>query len=226
MVILLVILTVMLFFLLNWLIHHKGAEDTAAARVPEPAPVPQLTDPAIVAGFQVQGEMAYHPGHAWAFVEGPASTRVGVDDFAARLVGKVDRIDLPEPGDTLTQGEPAWVLHSGGRKATMLSPVSGEVIEVNPAARENTGALGEAPYRDGWLMRVRTRSPRTNLNNLLTGELVTKWMETVAMRLRTSLSDGMAVSYPDGGRAVDDIGALVPDEKWNSVTEEFFLTKD
>ncbi len=226
MVVLLVVLTITLFVFLNWVINHSA--DTAPVSVSETAKTTealQLAKPSVVAGFQVQREMAYHPGHAWAFVEGPAKARVGMDDFAHRMVGEADRIDLPKPGDKVVQGEPAWVVHHGDRKAAILSPVSGEVIAVNPRAKEDAGTLAEAPYGDGWLLTVRTHSLRANMSNLLKGDFVAKWMETLVARLRMELSDGSTVTYADGGDAVPDICRLVSDDQWKGMVKEFFLTE-
>lgn len=226
MVVVLVILTIVLFLLIDWLIAHRTEhEPVAAIESSGTSWSPHLSDPAYVAGFKVQGEMAYHPGHAWAYVEGPARARVGMDDFAHRLIGKADRIELPKPGDWVVQGEPAWKLYHGDRSAAMLAPVTGEVIEVNPRALNAAGNIADAPYEDGWLFRVRAHSLRANLNNLLQGDVVSKWVETVAAQLRMRMSPGFAVAMPDGGTAMSNICELIPDEQWNDVVKESFLTE-
>ena len=225
MVAVLVVITICLFCLLEWISKQETETGTVSAKGTEKAAwPPELSEPAYVGGFKVQREMAYHPGHAWAFLEGPARVRVGMDDFAHRLVGKVDKLDLPKAGDLVEQGEAAWTLHHGGRKAEMLSPVTGEVIEVNAKALECMKDGTDLPYTESWLFRVRTRAPRANMNNLLRGDLVAKWMETIAGGLRVRMNPGLAVSFPDGGPAVKDIGALIPDEQWSEVVREFLLT--
>ena len=226
MVVMMAILTIALFLLIDWLIGHEEAPSSVLshAAAEETRPL-TLSKPACVGGFQVQPEMAYHPGHAWALMEAPAQARVGMDDFAHRLVGKVDAIELPKPGDWLVQGEPAWTLHHGDRTAVMLSPVTGEVLEVNPQAQADASALASAPYADGWLLKVRSQAPRANLNNLLTGDLMMKWMEMVSATMRMRLSPGMAVSYPDGGKAVPDICSLVAPDQWKGFVKEYFLTE-
>jgi hypothetical protein len=54
--------------------------------------------PTIVAGFDVPENRHYHQGHTWALQESLTLVRVGIDDFGARLVGRVDEIVLPKRG--------------------------------------------------------------------------------------------------------------------------------
>src|SRR5271167_2435036 len=54
--------------------------------------------PAIVGGFELPENRRYHQGHTWALQESPTLVRVGMDDFAARLAGKIDEISLPKRG--------------------------------------------------------------------------------------------------------------------------------
>mgnify|MGYP001195801912 CR=1 FL=1 len=108
MVVLLVVLTIVLFLVAEWLFAaEKEGSEVLAMHEEKSAWPPNLADPARVAGFLVQDEMAFHPGHAWAYAEGPARARVGMDDFARRMIGKVDKIELPEVGSRVVQGQPA-----------------------------------------------------------------------------------------------------------------------
>jgi len=77
-------------------------------------------------------------------------------------------------------------------------------------------------------MLVRADALRANLNNLLSGRLVRHWLEDVSARLRVILHGdrgaGIGFSFPDGGTAVEDIGSLLSDEKWDDAIREFLLT--
>jgi len=88
MVIIAVVLTLAICLLADWWLQRR---ERAGAAVPSPStrprPLPALDPPAHAGGFRLQEEMAYHPGHAWAFVEGPDQVRIGVDDFARCLLG-------------------------------------------------------------------------------------------------------------------------------------------
>jgi glycine cleavage system H protein len=177
-----------------------------------------------VGGFGVQKEMAYHPGHTWAAPEGPERVRVGVDDFARRLVGDIRDVELPSVGDRVVQGQKGWTLLGNGHRAPLLSPVTGRVVDVNPLVEDRPEVVRSDPYGKGWLMVVRTNSLRVNLNNLLMGDLVRRWMEDTCARLRSWSTGGLSLSFADGGTAVEDLSAGLADAEWGDLVREFLLT--
>lgn len=225
MVIIAVVLTLAVCLLIDWLLqrHKQPQIEAAPSRTAYPL---VLAPPVYAGGFQIQEEMVYHPGHAWALVEGPNRVRIGVDDFSRRLLGKTGRIDLPAIGTRVQQGRQAWTFHRSERRASMLSPLSGEIIEVNSRVLENPDLVQKDPYGEGWLFAVRAADLRTNLNNLLSGRLVHRWLEEVSSRLRSRLhGSSVGLSFPDGGAAIEDLSALVPNEEWPGVVREFLLTE-
>ncbi len=224
MVVILVAITLTLLVLADWLLRRKGdhSGDVVTARLPDSKPI-RLVEPLSAGGFHVQPEMSYHLGHAWALVDGPSRARVGIDEFAAKLVGEADHIDLPKPGDRIVQGDPVWVLHHGDRQATMLSPVTGEVVAVNPLVNEHKVSLSSEPYTQGWLLSVRVPDFRRDQTNLLHGDLPLRWMELVSAQLRSRLKSGVALSFRDGGKDTDSVCDMVDDAQWNDVVHEFLL---
>lgn len=224
MVVILVAITFSLFLLADWLLRRSGERDSEAAptQVPESKPI-RLVKPLCAGGFHVQPEMCYHLGHAWAHLDGPRRARVGIDEFAAKLVGEADYIELPKPGDKIVQGDPAWILHHGDRQATMLSPVTGEVVAVNPLVNEHKVSLSNDPYTQGWLLRVRVADFRRDQSNLLHGDLPLKWMELASARLCSKLNKGFELSFPEGGTAADGVCDMVDEAQWNDVVHEFLL---
>ncbi len=81
----------------------------------------------VVGGFKAPAHLAYHPGHTWAMKESRQLVRIGLDDFAARLVGQIDQIDLPARGRWLRQGERGWTIGRGSHRFEMLSPIEGDI---------------------------------------------------------------------------------------------------
>ena len=61
--------------------------------------------PGLMGGFTFPENLRYHPGHTWALSESPSLVRVGMDDFASKLIGKVDRMTLPQRGQWIRQGQ-------------------------------------------------------------------------------------------------------------------------
>ena len=226
MVVALVLLTFLICFMIDWMLRRSETRRAASpSSVPQPTPQRSLLPPIYVGGFRIQEEMAFHPGHAWAAAEAPSLVRVGVDDFAGKLIGGIDGISVPEVGESLVQGRDAWSLRRGDRLATLLSPVTGRVVEVNPLVRERPEVVRADPYGQGWLLVVRADDLKASLNNLLSGNLIQRWMEDVCARLRLNLGGGMSLSFPDGGTAVDDLSQHLDVAKWQALVREFLLTE-
>lgn len=172
----------------------------------------------------------FHPGHAWAR-EVPAddSVLVGWDDLARRVIGPPDEIRLPDPGTRVRLGQPAWSLSADGGTVEMLSPVEGEVLEVNPALAAQPDILTRDPYGDGWLMRVRPDSRVALRRNLLSGPPARDWMRWAEERLGALLApEGvdaeLATTLADGGMPTLGLGRAFAPERWVDVARELLLT--
>jgi len=179
----------------------------------------------VVEWFTLGENLYYHQGHTWANPEGANAVRVGVDDFAQKLVGKVDAVELPPVGAHLFQGEIGWKFRVGEKLVELLSPVEGEVVAINEEARKSPELLNRDPYGRGWLMLVKLSSMKSNLRNLLSGALASAWMEQTVADLRRRLSGNLGVVLQDGGVPISGIARSISPDAWVEVTREFFLTK-
>ncbi|MBU2549100.1 MAG: glycine cleavage system protein H [Proteobacteria bacterium] len=176
-------------------------------------------------GFEVAMNYYYHPGHAWARIEYGGRIRVGLDDFAQRLVGSVDEFDLPKLGTVVRKGRPSVALRRDRLRAETLSPVEGVVVARNPKVLKRAQTAHEAPYGEGWLMVIEPVGLRTGLKHLMFEEQSLAWMEAEASRLGSILADNCGYRMAaTGGRAVDDIYGQVPEIGWDRLVHEFLLT--
>jgi glycine cleavage system H lipoate-binding protein len=137
----------------------------------------------VVSGFSLAANYYYHIGHAWARVEYGGRVRVGLDDFASRLFGPFDQVDLPKMGYVLRQGEPGFGLVRGSLRAECLCPVEGVVVALNPKVSDQPGSLTAAPYDDGWLMVVEPVKLLSRLRNLFFEDESRVWLEDETARL-------------------------------------------
>jgi glycine cleavage system H lipoate-binding protein len=180
--------------------------------------------PNLIGGFSVPDNLRYHPGHTWALSESPNLVRIGMDDFATKLAGKVEQVILPQRGQWIRQGQKVWSLIRNGVKIDMVSPIEGSVADVNDAVANDPAMLGRDPYGEGWLVTVQSPDAKTNFRNLLGGALARWWTEESSMRLQRLMPNALGALAQDGGVALDDVAATLPDEQWAKVTREFFLT--
>lgn len=179
----------------------------------------------IAAWFEVPENFYFHRGHTWAFPEQNDVYRVGMDDFANRLIGPADRLELPSPGEALEPGEPAWRVHVDGQSIDLLAPLQGEVVEVNPLVLSDPGLLSADPYGDGWLLKVRAARAGSVLKNLLTAGLASSWMEDSIRRLNRWMGQDLGVVLQDGGLPVHGFARQLAGEKWAEMASELLLTE-
>jgi len=197
----------------------RAARAVVALAEPEEASFPMN----IVGGFKLPAGLSYHSGHAWAAKESRNIVRIGLDDFAVRLLGKADELELPARGRWLRQGEKGWTLARGSHRFEMLSPIEGEVVDVNPEVLKDPSIIRKDPYGLGWLVAVNSPAVDSNLKNLLRGRIAQRWMEESVATLQTHFSPSTGVYLQDGGHAIPDLLSLLPEERWDKVVRELFL---
>ncbi|HMD17359.1 MAG TPA: glycine cleavage system protein H [Terriglobales bacterium] len=188
------------------------------------AAVPRL-QPALVGGFAVPENLRYHPGHTWALSESPNLVRVGMDDFASKLTGKLESITLPQRGQWIRQGQKMCTLYRDDVAVDMVSPIEGSVSDINQALIKDPKLALRDPYGEGWLVTVQAPDAKTSFKNLFGGPLARWWTEESASRLqrRMPLATAGALAQ-DGGVAMNDLSAQIPDQEWLPLAKEFFLS--
>lgn len=220
MVVLLVIATFLMFVIID-LVRERRA---SAALLEEGETVHaalQEMEPSWVSGFQLKPALAYHPGHLWVHRVSKDQGYVGLDDFARRLVGPKAHIASFEKGTHLSQGGRAATVQHNGDTASLLSPVSGEIIGVNPRLKKEPDLPFRDPYGSGWLFKVRSPKLFAELPNLLNGSLASRWMQDTGERFRHQLMLAHGSVIQDGGDPVEDISAQLSDAEWRRFAGEF-----
>jgi glycine cleavage system H protein len=167
-----------------------------------------------------------HPGHAWVRMTEDGDVLVGIDDFAQNLVGTVEGVELPKLLRSIEQGQTAWKVKHRKRVVPFVSPVSGRVIQKNEMVLRNPMLINSSPYGDGWLMRIRPRKLRSEVNNLLTGRAFSHFIEQAKEQLVSIFSTTPALMYQDGGVLMKDLAERVSDDEWNLLAKEFFLADE
>ncbi len=199
--------------------HAATAHAAARERTPAPPARPPLAGPT---WFQVPAGIHLHPGHTWARLEPDGLVAVGADDFAHKLVG-VAKVGLPELGDHVAQGEPAFSIGDGEKDVAMLAPVEGTVVAVNAMVREKPDGLDD-PYGAGWLFKVKPPKLAANLRQLLTDGPARRYMEEAESRIAMRLSPELGRVLQDGGLPVHGIARALAGDEWDGLARQFFLT--
>jgi glycine cleavage system H protein len=103
-------------------------------------------------------DLLYHPEHDWARVSDGEAT-FGITWFAQDSLGEVVFLDPPAVGSTVSKDSPYTEVESVKAVSDVISPLSGEIIEVNQMLADKPETINEDPYGDGWLVKVRLSDP-------------------------------------------------------------------
>lgn len=110
-------------------------------------------------------DLRYHPAHDWARVDGDVAT-LGITWYAQDSLGELVHYEPPDVGATLAKESVYGEVESVKAVSDLISPLSGEVLEINQKAVDEPDAVNEDPYGEGWLVRIQTSDP-TELDGLL-----------------------------------------------------------
>ena len=107
-------------------------------------------------------DLRFSEAHVWVRAEDPANdvVAIGLSDFGQRLLGDILCVDLPKVGDRVSTGAPAAWLDSYRRSFDLLSPVTGEVVEVAESLVRDPGRINAYPYARAGILKVRVGNPR------------------------------------------------------------------
>lgn len=108
--------------------------------------------------FDYPDDLKYLDSHEYARLEGEIAT-IGITAFAVDQLGDIVFLELPEVGDALEKGEKFGTVESVKAVEDLNSPVTGTVVERNDPLLDAPEQLGEDPYGEAWLLKVRVNDP-------------------------------------------------------------------
>lgn len=103
--------------------------------------------------------------HEWIELDGEIAT-VGITDYAQSQLGDIVFVEVPEEGKEVAKGDDAAVVESVKAASDVYAPVSGTVIEGNPALEDSPALVNEDPEGDGWFFKM-TLSDTSELDGLM-----------------------------------------------------------
>jgi glycine cleavage system H protein len=103
-------------------------------------------------------ELKYHREHDWARIDGDEAT-LGITWFAQDALGELVHFEAPDAGSTVAKDAAYGEVESVKAVSDVISPLSGEVLEINQKVVEAPETVNEDPYGDGWLIRIRLSEP-------------------------------------------------------------------
>jgi glycine cleavage system H protein len=177
-------------------------------------------EPVLSGWFRMPETARFHPGHTWAAPAGAGRLRLGLDDFAQKVLGSPAAVALPAVGARLQRGEPGWSLDVAGRRFDLPAPVAGRVVARNEAAVREPGLINGDPYGAGWLLEVEPARFGSGLRSLLRGRSARAWLGRAEDALRLRMNPEVGAVLQDGGVPVPGIARALSEERWDELARE------
>lgn len=224
MVFLLVVLTVILLLVADYMLHRREAPDLARepryAKAPRREPAPDEVAPGAFVG----------PGHAWLRLEKSGLVTLGADRLAPLVLGDPNQVFVRAARSEVRRGEPLVELRSRDRSLHLAAPVDGTIVEVNRKVTADPSRVASDPFGEGWLVKLAPSNLGAQIKSLFVGEEAVAWMRQELRRLRDTLAllsgwttgvEG-ATRLADGGLPMRGLAdALSPDD-WEKLQRKFF----
>ena len=175
--------------------------------------------------FAIPGGVFISQGHCWVSMEQDGNTKVGIDDFAKKLIGKIDGIEFPNLGMVVKCGQPLFTVKQGNKSITFNSPVSGKVIKISKPLQYDIELLNVTPYDSNWICEIDAEDIDTELKNLKIGKTaVSLYQDDIEHFIdlrKKSLKPAKEGEYENGEIYIGELETL-DEPNWNKVSSEFF----
>lgn len=108
--------------------------------------------------MNIPGTLRYTKEHEWLRTEGEIGV-VGITDYAQGELGDIVFVELPETGKKVESGKSFGTIEAVKAVSDLYAPVSGEIVEVNAALKDNPEVVNKDPYGAGWMVKIRIADP-------------------------------------------------------------------
>jgi len=134
--------------------------------------------------YNVPAGVFISSGHTWVNIELNGMVRIGIDDFAQKIIGQIDEVGLPKEGQNVKKGDSLFSIKQGSRTVTIPSPISGKIISVNTELIDYVELIKTNPYERGWICCIEPTNLTGDLRSLLIGADAVSWYQKEIDRFR------------------------------------------
>ena len=154
-----------------------------------------------IRGFTFHPSVYYLPNHVWVKIEKDNEVKVGLDDFATKLLGEITKVLTPK------EHEDADVIKIEQRQKSFKIPVNrlGKVVKTNADVLANPESVIKDPYNKGWLFTIESSNIFDNLKDAHKGPDAKKWFVKEIDSLQETIQQECGVTIADGGELVTDV---------------------
>ncbi|HKI79016.1 MAG TPA: response regulator [Ignavibacteriaceae bacterium] len=180
--------------------------------------------------FSIPGGVFISNGHCWAGMDQEGTVKVGIDDFARKLIGRIDDFEFPNLGMTVKKGQPLFSVKQGQKTITFNSPVSGQVKRINSHLKEEIESLSVTPYDSNWICIIDADNMDNEIKELKIGNAAVSFYQDDIENFRVALKGAKRVDKPKAEITGDEfyIGELenLEANDWNKMVQDFFIRRN
>lgn len=174
--------------------------------------------------FMIPGGVFISEGHCWASINDEGLVKVGLDDFARKLIGKVEAIEFPNLGLSVKKGQPLFTVKQKNRIVTFNSPLSGKVKEINKPLSVELESIEISPYENNWICQIDADELDSEISDLKIGKAAVTFYEGDIERLQSVKKKIKTGSEEDETISTLYVGEMekLDDVSWKRYCKEFF----
>lgn len=117
------------------------------------------------------------PSHSWVSLKMNGIVQVGIDDFAQKILGPIEEIELPKAGQRIKKGAPLFSIKKGTHRLSIPSPISGTVVSQNSELPGHMDYLQMKPYELGWICTIEPSNLPEDFQSLIIGADSVGWYQ-------------------------------------------------
>jgi glycine cleavage system H protein len=130
-----------------------------------------------IEGYDMPDDLHYHKDHAWVKIQDDGTVKVGMNDFYQKSAGDTTYVDLPFEDDEVSMGETCGKIQSAKWVGKFVSPLSGEVTQVNEELEDDCSLINKDPYGEGWIMVIKPSNMEEERKELYHGDAMVEWIK-------------------------------------------------
>ena len=177
--------------------------------------------------FLIPGGVFIAEGHTWMSIDQGGTVLVGLDDFARKVIGKIDSIEFPNLGMHVQRGKTLFSIIQDNRVIPFKSPISGTVYKINNTLAQDKEKFAITPYEKNWICKIETDDIDTDIGRLKIGKSAALFYQDEIKRCNKYIennADGNDKDLINYYYQLDKslLQKLEPDN-WQKFVNEFFI---
>jgi CheY-like chemotaxis protein len=172
--------------------------------------------------FAIPGGVFISKRHCWAGIDQDGNVKIGVDDFAKKLIGKIDKVEFPNLGMNVNVGQPLFSLKQGNRHINFVSPISGNVTEINNTLEDDIDTLDISPYEQNWICKIDADNLDSEIRNLQIGNAAVAFYQEDIEKYQDEIKKLGVANNGDNENLFKGELATLDDFNFDKLVSQFF----